>query len=96
MAPIDRRRNTSRCGNGSPRQTGMPMAGSDWSRRTELVLLDHDQAKEADQLGAGDGRGAQYKPSPVQYGGRSNVTICHNPPADCGKHKSSFGEETRL
>ena len=23
----------------------MPMAGSDWSRRTELVLPDHDQAK---------------------------------------------------
>ena len=48
-----------RCGNGSPHRTGMPMAGSDWSRRTELVLLDHDQAKEADQPGAGDGRGAQ-------------------------------------
>ena len=29
-----------RCGNGSPHQTGMPMAGLDWSRRTELVLLD--------------------------------------------------------
>ena len=28
----------------------MPMAGSDWSRRTELVLPDHDQAKEADPL----------------------------------------------